>query len=191
MGKVGDILAFDCWSRVAPVGILRFVRSPVHIYPRCQRMTETSGKANALAREIRLFVFRQAAETARVPQPPEIAFALGTSQTEVEQALRQLAAGKVLILAPNDGNIWAANPFCAVPSPFRVETRGRTYWGICIWDALGIVAALGADAVIRAVCGDCSEPMALEIAAGKLRRSEGIIHFAVAARHWWDNIGFT
>lgn len=154
-------------------------------------MTESPAASDALAREVRLHVFREAAETARVPQPPEIAAALGRPQTEVEQALRQLAAGKVLILAPNDGNIWAANPFCAVPSPFRVETRGRTYWAICIWDALGIVAALGTDAVIRAACGDCSEPMVLEIAAGKLKRSEGVIHFAVPAHHWWDNIGFT
>ena len=143
------------------------------------------------AREVRLYVFREAADTGRVPQPPQIAAALGHPQPEVEQALRQLAAGKVLILAPNDGNIWAANPFCAVPSPFRVDARGKTYRGICIWDALGIVAALDTDAVIRAVCGDCSEPMSLEIAAGRLSRTGGIIHFTVPAHHWWDNIGFT
>jgi hypothetical protein len=154
-------------------------------------MTQTSDASEALTREVRLFVFRQAADTARVPQPPEIAAALGRPQAEVEQVLRQLAAGKVLILAPNVGNIWAANPFCAVPSPFRVETRRKTYWGICIWDALGVVAALGTDAVIRASCGDCSEPMLLEIKAGRLTRSKGIIHFAVPAHHWWDNIGYT
>ena len=154
-------------------------------------MTQSAAAPDALAREVRLHVFREAADTARIPQPPQIAAALGRPQTEVEAALRQLAAGKVLILAPNDGNIWAANPFSAVPSPFRVETRGKTYWGICIWDALGIVAALDTDAVIRAACGDCSEPMSLQIAAGDLRRSEGIIHFAVPAHHWWDNIGFT
>ena len=154
-------------------------------------MTQTPVASEAFIKEVRLFVFGRAADTARVPQPPEIAAALGRSQAEVEQALRQLAAGKVLILAPNDGNIWAANPFCAVPSPFRVETRGKTYWGICIWDALGIVAAVRTDAVIRAACGDCSEPMLLEIAGGRLKRSDGIIHFAVPAHHWWDNIGFT
>ncbi len=154
-------------------------------------MTQPPGAPDGLARDVRLHVFRQAAETARVPQPAQIAAALGRPQAEVEQALRQLAAGKVLILAPNDGQIWAANPFCAVPSPFRVDTRGKTYSGICIWDALGIVAALGTDATIRAICGDCSEPMQLEIADGALRRSEGIIHFGVPAHHWWDNIGFT
>jgi hypothetical protein len=151
-------------------------------------MAQTSDASETLTREVRLFVFGQAAETARVPQPPEIAAALRRPQAEVEQVLRQLAVGKVLILAPNDGNIWAANPFCAVPSPFRVEARGNIYWGICIWDALGIMAALGANGVIRTVCGDCSQPMLLEIAAGKLKRSEGIIHFAVPAHHWWDNI---
>ena len=154
-------------------------------------MTQPGTPANSLLQDVRLHVFRQAAETTRVPQPPQIAAALGRPQAEVESALKQLAAGKVLILAPNDGNIWAANPFCAVPSGFRVETRGSTYWGICIWDALGIAAALNADAEIHAPCGDCSEPMRLEVAGGKLRRSEGIIHFAVPAHHWWDNIGFT
>jgi hypothetical protein len=154
-------------------------------------MAQSVDVPESLARAVRLYVFREAADTAQVPQPPQIAEALGRPQPKVEQALRQLAAGKVLILAPNDVNIWAANPFCAVPSPFRVDARGKTYRGICIWDALGIVAALGTDAVIRAACGDCSEPMSFEIAAGKLRRSEGIIHFAVPAHHWWDNIGFT
>jgi len=154
-------------------------------------MNQPPGAVDAFARDVRLYVFGEVANTGRVPQPPEIAAAMGRSQAEVEQAVRRLAAGKVLILAPNDGNIWAANPFCAVPSPFRVEARGKTYWGICIWDALGIAAALGTDAVIRTACGDCSEPMLLEIAGGKLKSSQGIINFAEPAHHWCDNIGLT
>jgi hypothetical protein len=154
---------------------------------------EIPGGPEALDTEVRLHVFRTAAETGSVPQPPEIATRLGRPRADVEQALRRLAAGKVLVLAPNDGRIWAASPFCAVPTPFRVEARGKTYFGICIWDALGIVAALGADTdgVIRTSCGDCSEPMRLEIEGGRLRRSEGILHFAIPAHQWWDNIGFT
>lgn len=154
-------------------------------------MPESPGRADALLQEVRLAIFRQAADTARVPQPPEIAAALGRPQAEVEQALSQLAAGKALILAPNNSNIWAANPFCAVPSGIEVDARGKTYWAICIWDALGIAAALDADAVIRCCCGDCGDPMTLAIEGGMLQRSEGIIHFAIRAHHWWDNIGFT
>lgn len=145
----------------------------------------------AFAREVRIHLFREAAETGRVPQPPEIAAELHRPEEAVVAAVKLLAAAKVLILAPNDGTIWAANPFCAVPSGFRVVADAKTYWGICIWDALGIPAALGKDAVISAPCGDCGEPLRLEVRQGSLRRSEGVIHFAVPAHHWWDNIAFT
>lgn len=155
-------------------------------------MIVASAAPDALAREVRLYVFRHAAETGRVPQPPQIAEALGHPRDVIHEVLQQLASGRVLILAPNSTNIWAANPFCAVPSGFRVEARGTRYWGICIWDALGVVAAVGADtASVRAPCGDCGELLSLDIADGDLARSEGLIHFAVPARHWWDNIGFT
>lgn len=148
-------------------------------------------EAEAFARKVRMHVFGKAAETGSVPQPPDIAAALGCPQGDVEEALRRLAAGKVLILAPNSTNIWSANPFCAVPSGFRVEARGRRYWGICIWDALGIAAALHADAVISAPCGDCGTSMRLEIRGSALARAEGVIHFAVPAKSWWQNIGFS
>lgn len=144
-----------------------------------------------LARDVRVHVFAEAAATAEVPQPPAISGALGVPEAEVRAALQHLAANKVLILAPNDGNIWAANPFCAVPSGFRVESAGKRYWGICIWDAMGIAAALGQDAVISAPCGDCGMGLVNEIRDGALSRGEGVVHFAVPAKRWWDNIGFT
>ncbi len=154
-------------------------------------MTEPGKDLDLLARDVRIHVFREAAATAQVPQAPGISRALGRSVEDVRAALHELAAAKVLILAPNGGNIWAANPFCAVPSGFRVAAAGKRYWGICIWDALGIVAALGADGVITASCGDCGAGMTLEVRDGQLVRSEGVVHFAVPAHHWWDNIGFT
>lgn len=153
--------------------------------------TLTMTSLEALARDVRLYVFGQAASTAQVPQARQIAEALQRPLEEIHDALRHLAAGKVLILAPNNESIWSANPFCAVPSGFRVETDENAYWGICIWDALGIPATFGKDAVIKAFCGDCSEPMTLEVRNSQLARSEGLIHFAVPAHHWWDNIGFT
>ena len=146
---------------------------------------------DALDRDVRLYVFSEAADTARVPNPAQISAALGRPQPEIEESLRRLAAGRVLILAPNSTNVWAANPFCAVPSDFRVSALGRTYWGICIWDALGIAAALHADATITARCADCNHDMVLAVEDGELVRSEGIVHFGVPAARWWENIGFT
>ena len=147
--------------------------------------------ADVLDREVRLHVFGWAAETARVPSPAEIAAALGRAQPEIEEALRRLGAGQVVILAPGTANIWAANPFCAVPSNCRVDARGRSYWGICIRDALGIPAALGADATVTTRCGDCDEELVLEVRGDALTRAEGLVHFGVPAARWWDNIGYT
>ncbi len=73
-----------------------------------------------------------------------------------------------------------------------MEVGGRRYFGNCIWDALGISACLDADAHIRTYCPDCSEPLSLEIRSGSLEASaDGVIHFAVPAAHWWDDIGST
>ncbi len=145
----------------------------------------------ALDQAVRLHTFRQAAETAHVPGTSEIATALGRSQREVEESLRRLALRRALILAPGTANIWAADPFCGVPSNFRVNALGRTYWGICIWDALGIPAALHADAVITARCGDCDKEIVLTVRDGVLAHSEGLVHIAIPAIRWWDNIAFT
>jgi hypothetical protein len=147
--------------------------------------------SSGLAEDVRQYVFRESARTAHVPQPAQIASVLGRTESEIKDALRELAGAKVLMLAPYSDNIWAANPFCAVPSGFRVASGGKTYWGICIWDALGVAAALGSDAVISATCGDCGTPLRYTIRGDALVESDGLIHFAVPARRWWDNIGFT
>ena len=140
--------------------------------------------------QVRHYVFRQVAETAHVPTTDEIAGGLSRSPFAVEAALHRLAASHLLVLAPGMANVWVAPPFCAVPTDFRVNALGRTYWGICIWDALGIPAALHADATITARCGDCGEELSLEVREGRLDRGEGIVHFAVPAIRWWDNIAF-
>lgn len=139
---------------------------------------------------VRVQVFRHTAKTARVPRSEEIAAALERSPVEVEDALRRLAANRLLVLAPATTNVWIAPPFCAVPTDFRVQADGRTYWAICIWDALGIPAALQADATITTRCGDCGNELGLAVRQGRLVRSEGIVHFAVPAMRWWENLAF-
>ena len=131
--------------------------------------------------------------TFRDGTPPRIdaaASALGVSVGEVRESLRRLAAARALVLQADD-EILMANPFSAVPTPFTVVAGGRSYYGNCIWDALGIPALLGADATVTAGCGDCGEDLTLVVANGGLVQSEGVVHFAVPARRWWDNIGFT
>jgi hypothetical protein len=66
-----------------------------------------------LDRDVRLHVFRRAAETAAVPQPAAIAESLGVAREAVDASLLRLAAARVLVLAPGTTTVWMANPFSA------------------------------------------------------------------------------
>jgi hypothetical protein len=143
-----------------------------------------------LDNDVRIFVYRSFLEEGRPPVGAEIAAALGRSVGEVEASLRRLAEGRVLVLAPGTPYVWMANPLSGLPTPFQVEAGGRVWFGNCIYDALGILAMLDTDGDVRTWCPDCGEAMALSI-AGRSIAGDGVIHFAVPAVQWWDDIGFT
>jgi hypothetical protein len=155
-------------------------------------MVASSGDASTLDRDVRLAVYRRILEHGRPPTAPEMALELGVTARDIEASFRRLSDGHVLVLAPGTPYIWMANPFSAIPTPFEVEVADRRYFGNCVWDALGIPACLDADARIRTYCPDCSEPLSLDIRDGALEPSaDGVIHFAVPAARWWDDIGST
>ena len=125
--------------------------------------------------------------------PPTIAetsSALSRSPGEVRDSFRHLADGHVIVLQKGGDEILMANPFSAVPTPFLVKAGGRSYYGNCIWDAMGIPAMLKQDATVEASCGCCSTAMNLSITSGSLGQARGVAHFAIPAAHWWDDIVF-
>ena len=124
------------------------------------------------------------------PTIVETSSALSRSPDEVRSSFQRLSDGHVLVLQKGSGEILMANPFSAVPTPFVVKAGGRSYYGNCIWDAMGIPAMLKQDGVIQASCGCCSRAMNLKISNGSLEESQGIAHFAIPAAHWWDDIVF-
>lgn len=151
-----------------------------------------AGDTEALDRAVRLAVYRGFAEEGHPPTPPEIARELGQDIHAVETSLRRLAAAHVLVLAPGTPYVWMANPFSAIPTTFAVVAGDRHYWGSCVWDALGIPVSLGVDARIETFCPDCAAPLTLDVRDGALATpAEGVIHFAVPAARWWDDIGST
>lgn len=83
-----------------------------------------------------------------------------------------------------------ANPIPAVPTPFLVRAGDRSWYGNCIWDAMGISAMLQQDAVIETSCGCCGTAMQVTVVNGSLGEAPGIAHFAVPAARWWDDIVF-
>lgn len=140
-------------------------------------------------KQVRLDVLHEASSSGRVPDAAEVAEHLGRSAREVVEAFRQLAESHVYVLEPGDATrLRMANPFSAVPTPFNVQVGGRQYFGNCVWDALGVVSLLGGEGRVRTVCPDCQEPMILDVSGRHLTPLEGVVHFGVPARRWWDDI---
>ena len=139
---------------------------------------------------VRLEVYRFFVDQGRPPIPAEVAHAVGMDQASVEESHRRLAEGHVLVLAPGTPYVWMANPLSAIPTPFPVEVGGRTWFGNCIWDALGVVAMLGGTGTVTTWCPDCEERLSVSVEDNRLSSGEGVEHFAVPAAHWWDDIGF-
>jgi alkylmercury lyase-like protein len=144
-----------------------------------------------LDRDVRLLVYEHFLAEASPPTSDEVATALSLTPADVEASFRRLEEGRVLVFAPGTRNIWMAHPLSAFPTPFRVETARGAYWGACVWDGFGTVAMVGGGGTVRTSCACCGEEMTLELEEGVLEPAEGVAHFAVPARHWWDNIGYT
>jgi hypothetical protein len=133
--------------------------------------------------ELRNFVYRRFVELGRAPTLEE----LGTS----EAALRRLHEAHMIVLEPDRPELRMANPFSAVPTPYRVEAAGRSWFANCAWDAFGIPAALGVDGHISTSCPDCGEPIEIELVDRRPVPADDVFHVLVPARSWWDDIVFT
>ena len=141
--------------------------------------------------EVRLHVMRRVIETGRVPLMNETALALGRTPAEVALAHRQLAERHVFVLEPGSSELRMASPFSAVPTAFEVRIGNRKWWGNCIWDAMGIGAALHEEAHISCRCADCGDSLSLSVSGPTVSGEAGLVHFAVPAAKWWDDIIYT
>ncbi len=147
---------------------------------------------NELDNRVRLHLYERFVEDGRAPTADDTGAALGIGPDQAAAAYRRLEQDRVIVLAPGTTNVWMANPLSAVPTRFRVVTDGgRSWWGNCVWDGLGVLAMVGEDGVVDTSCPDCGERIELRVEGGELQPVDAIVHFAVPARRWWENIGFT
>jgi hypothetical protein len=141
--------------------------------------------------DVRLTVYREFVRSTQAPTIEMIADTIQATPEAVRAALERLAAAKALVLQPESREILMANPLSAVPTPYRVRMQERSYFGSCVWDALGIIAMLQSEAVLDTSCACCGEAMTIGVEHGQPAKADGIIHFAVPAKRWWENIVFT
>jgi hypothetical protein len=129
---------------------------------------------------LRNWIYSRFVEQGRAPSRVEI---------DDDDALQRLHDAHALVVG-DDGEILMANPFSAVPTPYRVEAAGGSWYANCAWDSFGIPAALRADGHVSTTCGDCGDPIEIDLRDGPAP-ADDVFHVVVPARRWWDDIVFT
>ena len=137
---------------------------------------------------LRGLLARAIARRGHAPTAAELAAEAETSVAEVEAALRRLHEAHALLLHPHCCEPWVVHPFALSPGSCWVETAERGYWANCLYCALGIAAALAADARITTRLGGEARIACYRVEGGRLLDTEGVFHLSTPAREWWDNV---
>ena len=140
---------------------------------------------------LRVFVYDETVSRGAPPSAAAIAAHFARSDADARQSLASLNIGKTILLDPKTGEIWMAGPFSAVETPYRVVGRRCEWWANCAWDMFGVAAIANERVTVRTRCTDCGEPMSI-VGDPTIRPSDdGVVHFLLPARRWYENIGFT
>ena len=145
---------------------------------------------NATADLVRQAIYGVFAERGVAPTRADVARICNLGPSAVDEAYRTLADAHVIVLAPGTGELWAAPPFAAFDSAFRVTHGGRSWFGVCAWDAFGIPATLHSDCSIDSTCAWSGAPISCGVRASRAF-GDAVIHLLVPAAHFWDDIVYT
>jgi hypothetical protein len=141
--------------------------------------------------ELKSAIYRFTADHARVPTIAELAPIVGATPAEAKAGFARLYASRVLVLNDGGETIRMAPPYSGVPTQHRVRAGGKEYYANCAWDALGILAALRADGEVISRCEQSLEKIDFLVDQNGPAPEPCVIHFAVPAARWWENIVFT
>ena len=140
---------------------------------------------------LRVFVYDQLLDRGMPPTIADIARRFGVAPNEARHALAELRIGKTILVHPQTGEVWMAGPFSAVETPYRVLRGARQWWANCAWDMFGVAVIVGAPVRVETRCTDCAEPITLVCDPATPPNGDGVVHFLVPARRWYEDIGFT
>ena len=143
-------------------------------------------------KQIRLFIYEFVLRFDRCPTLNEIAKEARLTPLAAQQVLERLdAVHTAIVLVPGSGNLWLADPFAALPTPYPAITDDHSWFGMCVWDALGILALADVDGHAPSTCPVSGQELDLRVVGGNLSHSKAVVHFAVPAAEWWKDIGYT
>ena len=144
---------------------------------------------NDFQRRVRAHIIQRLRDNHPAPGPNDIAAEMSVSRDAAVAALRALADAHRLALLPGSDEVWMIHPFSAVATDFVVRAAGRQWYANCVWDGLAILGFVG-DGTLDTHTPLWNDLVRLRVTNGRVS-GDGIIHFLVPARHFWDDIGFT
>jgi len=146
---------------------------------------------DSLLWQTRAFVYNHFADTTLPPSVDETARRFNITIAEASALYQELHNRHAFFLDLDTLTVRMANPFSGIPTDFKVQANGKTYFANCAWDMLGIPAALHMDAVIEAKCTESNETVQLEIRDGQITNYDLLIHFPLPFARWYDDLVFT
>ena len=81
--------------------------------------------------EVRSFVYARLVEHGLPPTAEQTSAGLGIEPEQARVAYERLHARHALFLDPETREVRRAFPFSGIPTPFRVRSKGRSYWANC------------------------------------------------------------
>lgn len=144
---------------------------------------------NAIERKIRFHIIRTLLDTTVASDVATIAASLDLSPSHVDDALHSLAGQHRLVLLPGTDTLWMVHPFSAIATDFVVHSAGQRWYANCVWDGLSVLGIVG-DGRLDTHSPQSGAPIRFDVRNRRVT-GEGIVHFLVPARRFWDDIGFT
>src|SRR5262249_38600533 len=111
---------------------------------------------------------------------------------DVAERYRELAASHAIEVRDGSLEVWMAHPLSADPTAFVATVDSRDHFANCIWDGLGTIAMLTGTGSVRTACPDCRGSLQVGVVQREIAgEPEGVVHFAIPAARWYDDIGAT
>lgn len=141
---------------------------------------------------IRLFFYREIANTGRLPSVADAADTLGVPEEWVWDGLDNLAADRHLVIDAN-GTIVLAFPFATRSFGFSVMGERTLWWGSCAIDSFSIPHIVDKEpwAVVATTCPACGAAHSWLVDRTGPPAGDQVVHFLVPMAKLWDDVIFT
>ncbi len=142
-------------------------------------------------RVVRKYIFDHFFEYTTPPPLEEVMQRFMLTRKEAVEAFHELEADHQIALVPGTQRILMANPYSAIPTPFRVYIGSKRLFANCAWDSVAMHVMLEQDARIESFCHHCAEPIEISLSKAAVKSStpsSPVIFLSTPVSKWYDNL---